>query len=73
MVLQRQWSRVNKLVQMCQRAGLMPGKEFYCKDYRKTKWGSQNCYWDENTIEAQWRDNVKRNKWLQFINGKFRD
>ena len=42
---------------MCQRAGLMPGKEFYCEEYRQTKWGSQNCYWDEQTIDVQWNNN----------------
>ena len=61
-----------KLVQMCQRAGLMPGKEFYCSDYRKTKWGSQNCYWDEKTIDIQWDENKLRQKKEEFLTGNFR-
>lgn len=60
------------MVQMCQRAGLMPGKEFYCSDYRKTKWGSQNCYWDENTIDVQWNWTKNKNKYKEFKTGKFK-
>lgn len=69
----RQWSRLHKLVQMCQRAGLMPGKEFYCSDYRQTKWGSQNCYWDEKTIDIQWNRNQLGKKIREFKTGRFRN
>ena len=40
----------------------MPDKEFYCADYRKTKYGSQNCYWDESTIDYQWNRNQMTKK-----------
>ena len=71
-MLQRQWTRLYKLVQMCQRAGLMPGKEFYCQEIRKTKWGSQNCYWDEKTIDIQWNMNRKNAQIKEFKNGNFK-
>ena len=71
--VQRQWSRLHKLVQMSQRAGLMPGKEFYCSDYRKTKWGSQNCYWDEKTIDIQWNENKLKKKIKEFKTGIFKN
>ena len=57
---------------MCQRAGLMPGKEFYCEEYRQTKWGRQNCYWDENTIDVQWNNNKLRQKRKEFYTGNFK-
>ena len=70
-MLQRQWTRLYKLVQMSQRAGLMPGKEFYCKEIRETKWGSQNSYWDEKTIDIQHNANMKRRKLKEFTSGMF--
>jgi len=72
-ICHRQWTRLFKMVQMCQRAGLMPGKEFYCKEIRQTKWGSQNCYWDENTIEIQHKENLKKSKRREFISGRFKN
>eukprot|EP00092_Neocalanus_flemingeri_P067770 GFUD01082762.1.p1 GENE.GFUD01082762.1~~GFUD01082762.1.p1 ORF type:complete len:186 (+),score=56.00 GFUD01082762.1:48-605(+) len=71
-ICSRQWTRLYKLVQMCQRAGLMPGKDFYCQDVRKTKWGSQNCYWDEDTIDTQWNLNRRKKKIQEFTSGKFK-
>ena len=71
--MQRQWTRLFKLVQMCQRSGLMPGKEFYCSEYRQTKWGSQNCYWDENTIDVQWEVNKLKRKRKEFYTGQFKE
>jgi len=71
-ICNRQWSRLHKLAQMSQRAGLMPGKEFYCSEYRNTKWGSQNCYWDENTIDVQWNWNKNKSKYKEFKTGRFR-
>lgn len=71
--LQRQWSRLFKLIQMSQRAGLMPGKEFYCQDYRKTKWGRHNCYWDEKTIDIQWNWNSTGRKIKEYKSGMFRN
>ena len=50
----------------------MPGKEFYCSDYRKTKWGAQNCYWDENTIDVQWNWNKNKMKYREFKTGNFK-
>jgi len=57
---------------MSQRAGLMPGKEFYCKDYRNTKYGSQNCYWDEKTIDVQWNTVKQKRKTGEFKTGMFK-
>ena len=57
---------------MCQRAGLMPGKEFYCADYRQTKWGAQNCYWDEKTIDIQFNHNQRKIKRREFTTGQFK-
>ena len=50
----------------------MPGKEFYCGEYRQTKWGSQNCYWDEATIDVQWDNNKLRQKRREFTSGNFK-
>ena len=50
----------------------MPGKEFYCEEYRQTKWGSQNCYWDEDTIDVQWDNNKLRQKRREFTSGNFK-
>lgn len=72
-ICSRQWSRVWKLVQMCQRAGLMPGKEFYCKEIRQTKWGSQNSYWDEDTIDIQHQKNKINKKIREFTTGEFKN
>jgi len=69
----RQWTRLYKLVQMSQRAGLMPGKEFYCKEIRETKWGSQNSYWDEDTIDIQYHANMKKRKVKEFTTGMFKE
>lgn len=71
-ICSRQWTRVYKLVQMCQRAGLMPGKEFYCKEVRESKWGNQNCYWDEATIDTQYNLNKKKKKIREFTTGSFK-
>jgi len=68
----RQWTRLHKLVQMCQRAGLMPGKEFYAKDVRNTKWGSQNSYWNETTIDMQYNVTTRKQKTKEFTTGIFR-
>eukprot|EP00088_Acartia_fossae_P060937 TRINITY_DN73075_c0_g1_i1.p1 TRINITY_DN73075_c0_g1~~TRINITY_DN73075_c0_g1_i1.p1 ORF type:complete len:185 (-),score=6.84 TRINITY_DN73075_c0_g1_i1:124-678(-) len=68
-ICERQWVRLRKLVEMAQRSGLMPGKEFYCKDYRQTKWGSQNCYWDEKTIDIQWNRNKQLKKIQYYTKG----
>ena len=51
----------------------MPGKDFYCSDYRKTKWGSQNCYWDEKTIDVQWNENKRKSKIREFKTGFFKN
>jgi len=72
-ICKRQWVRLHKLVQMCQRSGLMPGKEFYCADIRKTKWGSQNCYWDDKTIDIQWNSNKEKIRKSMFKYGVFKD
>jgi len=50
----------------------MPGKEFYCKDYRNTKYGSQNCYWDEKTIDVQWNTVKQKRKTGEFKTGMFK-
>ena len=60
-------------MQMSQRAGLMPGKEFYCKEIRETKWGSQNSYWDEDTIDIQYHANMKKRKVKEFTTGMFKE
>merc|ERR550519_2165573 len=65
-ICRRQWIRIKKLSEMAQRAGLMPGKEFYCSEIRQTKWGSQNCYWDEKTIDIQWNRNRKARKRMMY-------
>lgn len=31
-ICKRQWTRIRKLTEMAQRAGLMPGREFYAKE-----------------------------------------
>ena len=51
----------------------MPGKEFYCEEYRQTKWGSQNCYWDEQTIDVQWNVNKLKKKRSEFYSGNFKE
>ena len=51
----------------------MPGKEFYCQDYRKTKWGRHNCYWDEKTIDIQWNWNSTGRKIKEYKSGMFRN
>ena len=48
------------------------GKEFYAADVRKTPWGSQNCYWDEKSIDVQWDKNQARAKQIEYRTGKFR-
>ena len=68
----RQWIRLRKLAEMSQRAGLMPGKEFYASEVRQTKWGSQNSYWDESSIDKQWNRNQERTKKQEFKSGLFR-
>ena len=50
----------------------MPGKEFYCADYRQTKWGAQNCYWDEKTIDIQFNHNQRKIKRREFTTGQFK-
>jgi len=71
-ICKRQWIRLRKLAEMAQRAGLMPGKEFYAADVRKTPWGSQNCYWDEKSIDVQWNKNQAKSKQMEFKTGMFR-
>jgi len=68
-ICRRQWTRLRKMVEMAQRAGLMPGKEFYASHVRSTKWGSQNCYWDEKTIDIQWNRNSERGETKTFTKG----
>ena len=51
----------------------MPGKEFYCKEIRETKWGSQNSYWDEDTIDIQYHANMKKRKVKEFTTGMFKE
>jgi len=72
-ICQRQWARILRLVKMAQRAGLMPGKEFYCGEWKATKWGDRNCYWDEKTIDIQWEKNARKRKQQQFTTGFFKD
>ena len=48
------------------------GKEFYAAEVRKTPWGSQNCYWDEKSIDVQWDKNQARAKQIEYRTGKFR-
>ena len=50
----------------------MPGKEFYASEVRQTKWGSQNSYWDESSIDKQWNRNQERTKKQEFKSGLFR-
>jgi hypothetical protein len=45
------------------------GKEFYCQEIRETKWGSQNCYWDEKTIDIQWKKNQDKIKRSYYTTG----
>jgi len=71
-ICKRQWVRLKKLAEMAQRAGLMPGKEFYAADVRKTSWGSKNCYWDEKSIDIQWNSNEKAAKRREFRTGFFK-
>jgi hypothetical protein len=70
-ICSRMWTRLRKLTEMSQRAGLMPGKEFYCSEVRGTKWGSQNSYWDEATIDIQWNKNKKARRQRDIIKGRF--
>lgn len=58
---------------MAQRAGLMPGKEFYATEVRQTPWGAQNCYWDEKSIDIQWQSNLKKQKRKEFKTGFFKN
>jgi ribosomal protein S18 len=71
-ICKRQWTRIRKMTEMAQRAGLMPGREFYAKEVRKTKWGSQNCYWDEKSIDIQWNNARRKDKMREFRSGFFR-
>merc|ERR1712013_972948 len=71
-ICKRQWVRLKKLAEMAQRAGLMPGKDFYAADIRKTSWGSKNCYWDEKSIDIQWNSNEKAAKRREFRTGFFK-
>ena len=48
------------------------GKEFYAANVRKTPWGSQNCYWDEKSIDIQWNRNQAQQKQIEYRTGQFR-
>ena len=72
-ICQRQWVRILKLLKMAQRAGLMPGKDFYCEEWKETKWGGRNTYWDEKTIDIQWQKNARMRKKEEFTTGQFKD
>ncbi len=59
----RQQNRMEKLIRMAAKAGLFPPeKDIYCGDKQDPKmpWTKLNCYYDEKTIDIQWRENEKK-------------
>ncbi len=67
----RQHMRMDKLIRMAQKAGLFPPA---LDQYREEKsdrsdrgrWANYNTYWDEKTVDAQWRERKRKAGYLKF-------
>merc|ERR1712156_1367507 len=57
---ERQNYRLNKLVGMAQKAGLMDSKDKFKMEKVTKPWAKYNSYWDEKSIDAQWHEFIKR-------------
>lgn len=63
----RQHKRMEKLIKMAQKAGLMPHEQdIYWDRKQERPWERLNSYWDEKTIDTQWLENEKRSKARSF-------
>jgi small subunit ribosomal protein S18 len=60
----RQHFRMNKLIGMAQKAGIMGLKDKFMHEKVSKPWAKFNTYWDEKTIDIQWHNHEKKkNKW----------
>lgn len=68
---ERQHYRLDKLIGMAQKAGLMGSKDKFAMEKTTKPWAKNNCYWDEKTIDTQWlnlQNKKKRSKFRSLSN-----